>query len=156
MAPKDRAKRVEHSVGKHKQPKPKSKNSKKNPARSGMDEDLAEEEELAAEASQEASRSSTDVSAFVEVLRTRGFTLIGEPELGNKMFVRMRFRKSLNPTKGKCVPKDNGDLQRTTQADGGRTPWNIPARFIDRKTDTEEATVEEEGMLLKPCVYKAR
>lgn len=168
VAPKDRAKRVEHSVGKHKQPKPKSKNNKKDPARSGMDEDLVEEEELAAEASQEAPRSSTDVSAFVEVLRTRGFTLVGEPELGNKMFVRMRFRKTLTPTKEKCVPKENDarrgvwhsdggrDLQRTTQGDGGRTPWNKPARFIDRKTDTEETTVEEEGKLLKPCVYKAR
>lgn len=156
VAPKDRAKRVEHSVGKHRQPKPKSKNNQKDLARPGMDEDLAIDEELAAEASQEASRSSTDVSAFVEVLRTRGFALIGEPELGNKMFVRMRFRKSLNATKGKCVPQDNGDLQRTAQADGGRTPWNKPARFIDRDLAPEEATVEEEGKLLKPCVYKAR
>lgn len=35
----------------------------------------------------------TDVSAFVDVWRRRGFELKGEVELGNKMFVRMRFRK---------------------------------------------------------------
>jgi len=168
VSPKDKAKRVEHSVGKHKQSKPKSKNNKKDPARPGMDEDRVEDEELVAETSRQASQSSTDVSAFVEVLRTRGFALIGEPELGNKMFVRMRFLKSLNPTKGKCTLKENDprrgiwrsdgrrDLQHTTQGDGGRNTWRKPAKFIDRNPATEEITVEEEGKLLKPCVYKAR
>ncbi|MCJ1249600.1 25S rRNA (adenine645-N1)-methyltransferase [Trapelia coarctata] len=159
-------KRVDHSVGNHSKPKPK-KNNKKDQARSGIEEDLAEDEDLLAESSQPASRSSTDVSAFVEVLRTRGFTLIGEPELGNKMFVRMRFLKSLNPIKGKCVLKESDprrgvwrsdggrDVQKTTE--GERQTWNKPSKFIDRNRNSHEAmSVEEEGKVLKPCVYKAR
>jgi len=153
-----KAKRVDHSVGNHTKSKPKSKNSKKALARSGLDDDLEQDEDLLAESSQPAPRSSTDVSAFVEVLRTRGFTLIGEPELGNKMFVRMRFLKILNPTKGKGMPKENNNRRDPQQTmEGDRQSWKKPSKFIDRSRDTDEVvSIEEEGKVLKPCVYKAR
>ena len=76
--------------------------------------------------------SRTDVSAFVEVLRGRGLVLKGEPELGNKMFVRMRFVKGLTPVRGR-------------NALGG-------AEEMGR----EDGDVEVEGRVLKACVYKTR
>jgi len=66
-------------------------------------------------------------------------------ELGNKMFVRMRFTKSVTPTKGKGVPKKN---------DGGGETWKPKQkRFVEAE---EEDTGEDEGKVLKPCVYKIR
>ena len=165
VAPK--AKRVDHSVGNHTKSKPKSRSSKKGQGKSELADDLAEDDDVLVESSQPASRSSTDVSAFVEVLRTRGFTLIGEAELENKMFVRMRFLKSLNPTKGKCVLKENNLRREVWKSDGGRNlqpkaegdrqGWKKPSKFIDRNLDSDEiVSIENEGRVLKPCVYKAR
>ena len=74
--------------------------------------------------------SRTDVSAFVEVLRRRGLVLKGEPELGNKMFVRMRFVKGLTPVRGRNALGCAEEMGR------------------------EE--VEVEGRVLKACVYKTR
>lgn len=166
---KEHAKRVDHSVGNRTKLKSKSKNNKRDKTRTGTDEEVGEGEDHLAESSQPSSHSSTDVSAFVEVLRTRGFTLIGEPELGNKMFVRMRFLKSLNPTKGKCALKENDprrshwrpegwpNSQRMTESAGERQAWNKPTKFIDRNLGADEGmSISEEGKVLKPCVYKAR
>ena len=93
----------------------------------------------------------TDVSGFVEVWRRRGFELKGEVEVGNKMFVRMRFVKKLTPTKGKGVPKDDG---LSHGKDEQRGTWKLKGKkkFLD---DTQEDDVDE-AKVLKPCVYKTR
>ncbi|MCJ1313877.1 25S rRNA (adenine645-N1)-methyltransferase [Agyrium rufum] len=84
---------------------------------------------------------------FVVILRSRGFALVGEPEVGNKMFVRMRFTKSITPIRGKGV--------RNVEGGGGQAK----PKFLDKKgkdEDSELPAEEDEGKVLKPCVYKNR
>ncbi|MCJ1411128.1 25S rRNA (adenine645-N1)-methyltransferase [Ptychographa xylographoides] len=142
--------RVSHSVGNKTKSgiKTKHKNGK---ARPDAEDDNAIEDKALAEddgpPSSALAQSSTDVSAFVEVLKTRGFVLASEPELGNKMFVRMRFSKALTPTKGKGVPVQN---------DAGGQTWG-KKKFVERVGDREGVgSVVDEGKVLKPCVYKVR
>ncbi len=73
----------------------------------------------------------TDVGPFVAVCQKRGLFLKGEPDLSNKMFARMRFVKVSGPR----VRRDVEETQ-------------MP-KFIDKGD-------EEEGKVLKPCVYKTR
>ncbi|KAL1883805.1 hypothetical protein VTK73DRAFT_8341 [Phialemonium thermophilum] len=93
-------------------------------------------------------RQETDVSAFVEVLRRRGFVLRGEPtdaiDLGNKMFVKMYFVKAASPTKGKGVAAINAS--------------QLPGKPGKKKfiTGDEEDDPVNESAVLKPCVYKLR
>ncbi|KAG6999410.1 25S rRNA (adenine-N(1))-methyltransferase [Physcia stellaris] len=86
----------------------------------------------------------TDVSAFVEVWRRRGFELKGEVDLGNKMFVRMRFVK-----RGK--PKEDGIA---TGRDRPKGKMGAKTKFIDEEND-EDGDLDE-AKVLKPCVYKLR
>ena len=88
---------------------------------------------------------STPLNPFISILRTRGFILMGEPNLSNKMFVRMRFLKGATPTRGKGVP------ERNDQGVGGR-------RFVVREKEGKAGEIEEadEAKVLKPCVYKNR
>lgn len=101
--------------------------------------------------------AETDVSAFVEVLRKRGFVLKGEGQggetgsidLSNKMFVKMHFVKGLTPIKGKCVPVPKGMEQM------GLETWKKKpkGKFIDEEADEH---ISSEAGVLKPCVYKLR
>lgn len=88
---------------------------------------------------------STPLNPFISVLRTRGFILMAEPDLSNKMFVRMRFLKGATPTRGKGVP------ERNDQGVGGR-------RFVVREKEGKAGEIEEadEAKVLRPCVYKNR
>ena len=95
-------------------------------------------------------RQDTDVSAFVDALRKRGFILSqdggdGYPavDMGNKMFVKMRFVKAATPGKGKGAV--------AAAADGRRAPKK---KWIDAGEDEDEGVDEAE--ILKPCVYKIR
>lgn len=94
----------------------------------------------------------TDVQAFVEVLKKRGFILKppGEKhvDLKNKMFVKMEFVKALTPTKGKGVPKEDDVSAAPTR---GRPKL----KFIPNAED-DEPTTEDEATVLKPCLYKLR
>lgn len=81
-------------------------------------------------------KGGTDVAQFVKVLERRGFSLEGEPDLGNRMFVKLRFVKAALPTRGKHV-KQGGDKGK---------------KFVEK---LEEDTFEESDVL-KPCVYKLR
>lgn len=133
--------RVEHSVG----------NRNKKPDKNALkkQEELGDEADLAVEVDgQEDNKQATDVSAFVEVLRKRGFVLQGGPDLTNKMFVKMNFVKSLTPLKGKCVPVPKG------MEEMGLDTWKkkSKAKFLDN----EEVPVSSEARVLKPCVYKLR
>lgn len=86
----------------------------------------------------------TDISAFVEVFRTRGFLLKQESvDKSNKMFVKMEFVKVGAPTKGKHASSPPAGA-------GGKK-----LKFID-KPDENGLTPEEEAKVLKPCVYKTR
>lgn len=144
---------VEHSVGNRKR-RPESKEAKKASKRAEeqFDDDLAAVEIDGLEKGEE-----TDVSAFVEVLRKRGFVLKGDGQGGdngvdlrNKMFVKMCFVKGATPIKGKCVLLPKGIKEVT-----GQTWKKKPkGKFIDDEDKGEN--VQSEAGVLKPCVYKLR
>jgi ribosomal RNA-processing protein 8 len=132
------ARRVDHSIGNRK----KSEDSKaKKRETDTNDADLLVEVD-----GHEDNKGETDVSAFVEVLRKRGFILQNDRavDLSNKMFVRMNFVKGQTPIKGKCVPVPEGMVDMWKKGPTGR--------FLD----DEEAPLSSEATVLKPCVYKLR
>ncbi|KAI0009732.1 methyltransferase-domain-containing protein [Xylariaceae sp. FL0662B] len=141
---------VSHSVGNRR--KNAGKAGKGRDAEAGEDDDR--DAELAIEVDgAEDKRAETDVSAFVEALRKRGFVLQGAGnaaavDLSNKMFVKMRFAKAASPSVGKGAvalkEKESG------RGDGGHKTHAI--KFIDA---AEQNTVDESS-ILKPCVYKLR
>lgn len=123
-------KRVDHSVGNRK--KPDKKTLKKM-------EDEDDDADLTVQVDDNPDKKSeTDVSAFVEVLRQRGFVLKDGKsiDLSNRMFVRMQFVKAATPIKGKGAPMPK-----------------VKKKFIEQEEDTDVSA--EEGVL-KPCVYKVR
>ena len=86
----------------------------------------------------------TDVSSFVKVLRTRGFVLDGEEgdaiNLENKMFVKIKFIKAAQPTKGKNANKEREAAARKPKG----------KKFLEKGDEIDEEKV------LKPCVYRLR
>ncbi|KAF2091452.1 hypothetical protein K490DRAFT_31370 [Saccharata proteae CBS 121410] len=149
---------VEHSVGKR-QKKMAAAKGKKGKGGDGAEPEVDAEEELAVEVDgADSKKQETDVTAFVEVLRKRGFVLDAESgkeaqaiDLSNKMFVRMSFVKGAPPIKGKNV-KSRDEGQRSGDGAGGTWKPKPKGKFVqvDEKDDGDEATV------LKPCVYKLR
>ncbi|KAF5001758.1 hypothetical protein FGRMN_825 [Fusarium graminum] len=133
---------VTHSVGNRKKNAVAGKKGKGK----GPDNDAAHDEDLSVEVDgADDRRRETDVSAFVEVLKSRGFVLQGDREaidLSNRMFVKMHFMKGTSPTKGKHVKEQ--------EAPKGR-------RAIVRRIDpVDEEPEANEASVLKPCVYKIR
>lgn len=142
-------KRVEHSVGNRK--KPDKKTLKKM-------EEAADDADLLVEVDGHDDNSGeTDVSAFVEVLRKRGFVLQNDHsvDLSNRMFVKMTFVKALIPMKGKCVPVPEGMDKMLSQRDNKWKP-KPGKKFTDAEKKDDENTVSSEASVLKPCVYKLR
>ncbi|ROT38626.1 hypothetical protein SODALDRAFT_333238 [Sodiomyces alkalinus F11] len=136
---------VSHSVGARKKklqlPAKKGGDPEGGPATDTDRQDLAVEVDGA-----EDRRRETDVSAFVEALLKRGFVLHGEPDMSNKMFVRMLFVKAAPPTKGKCVvPADAAKEAAARNKKQKRFVW-----------EEQGADGVDEGSILKPCVYKLR
>ena len=75
-----------------------------------------DEAELATRVDGAEAKQGTDVSAFVAVLRTRGFVLDAPPErqndavdMSNKMFVKLQFIKGTQPTRGKNAKADEAE-----------------------------------------------
>lgn len=146
---------VAHSVGNRKKPTKKTKEAK---AEAEAALESAHAAELAVEMDgAEDRRGETDVSAFVEALRKRGFALHGgggglgpSVDLSNKMFVKMHFVKAAAPTVGKNAPPAATDA-------GGRTdgPKKTGPKFLDAKKPAQVEIVDE-NTILKPCVYKIR
>lgn len=126
--------------------KTEKKKQKKKGGRGGDDADSdVDDAEIYAEDARPADNDETDISAFVEVFRTRGFVLRPESvDKSNKMFVKMEFVKAGGaPTKGKHAS--------SAPAPGGKK------RFVERKSDVDGGmTAEQEAQVLKPCVYKIR
>lgn len=148
---------VEHSVGNRK--KPSATESKEVKKAKKRKEDEFDDEVAAVEVDGQAKGEETDVSAFVEVLRKRGFVLKGEGQPGkreegvdlrNRMFVKMQFVKGTTPVKGKGVPVPKGMGEAT-----GQQTWKPKpkAKFVEKE---EEEVMGSEAAVLKPCVYKLR
>ncbi|KAK3719327.1 25S rRNA (adenine645-N1)-methyltransferase [Vermiconidia calcicola] len=136
---------VEHSVGNKKKQAALLKGKE---AKQREEQEVNEDEVLQTEVDGVTSnKEETDVSAFVAVLKRRGFILKPPGErsvdLKNKMFVKMEFVKALTPTKGKGVPRE--------QPKEGSRP---KIKFIP--DDEEEPSTEDEATVLKPCLYKIR
>ncbi|KAG4439480.1 hypothetical protein IFR05_005016 [Cadophora sp. M221] len=153
---------VSHSVGNRKRA-PLDKKSKK------AADEAADDEIAAVEVDGQDDRGGeTDVSAFVEVLRKRGFVLKGDGQggekasvdLGNRMFVRMGFVKGTTPIKGKCVPVPKGAEEFAAsdgKGKGGETWKRKPkGKFVDEMKGEDDGHVSSEAGVLKPCVYKLR
>lgn len=107
--------------------------------------DIDEADIFAEDARPGNSNDETDISAFVEVFRTRGFVLRPESvDKSNKMFVKMEFIKQGGaPLKGKHAS--------SAPAPGAKK------RFVERKVDVDSGlSPEQEAQVLKPCVYKIR
>jgi ribosomal RNA-processing protein 8 len=132
------ARRVDHSIGNRK----KSDDIKaKKIEMNGDEADLLVEVD-----GHQDNKGETDVSAFVEVLRKRGFILQNDRavDLTNKMFVRINFVKGQTPIKGKCVPVREGMVDTWKKKPRGK--------FLD----DEEISLSSEATVLKPCIYKLR
>ncbi|KAJ3564532.1 hypothetical protein NPX13_g7808 [Xylaria arbuscula] len=136
---------VTHSVGNRKKTQEKRGKGK------GKDGDSEENHnaDLAIEVDGgEDRRQETDVTAFVEALRRRGFVLQGDEktsiDMRNRMFVKMHFIKAGQPSTGK------GAVEARDSGRGGRKKSAI--KFID----SEEQDVGDESKILKPSVYKIR
>lgn len=140
--------RVAHSVGNRIKPGAPKKKGKKERDDGLEDEDAILDAEPNSTVPSQAvpGQTTTDLAPFISLMRTRGFLLSGEPELGNKMFVRMRFGKGLTPTRGKNVP-----TQSATAADYRGT------KFLEKENKGDgEVRIGEEAKVLKACVYKNR
>ncbi|GFF30452.1 ribosomal RNA-processing protein 8 [Aspergillus udagawae] len=130
--------------------KPLSKSEKKKLKKKQAGEDDADSDvddaDIYAEDARKADDDETDISAFIEVFRTRGFILKPESvDKSNKMFVKMEFVKQGGaPIKGKYA-----------SVAPARGPGK--KRFIDKSTDVGAGmSPEDEARVLKPCVYKIR
>lgn len=155
---------VTHSVGFRKKGAAAAKGGKGKGKKGDDDEDDEDHaEDLAVEVDgAEDRRGGTDVSAFVEALRRRGFVLQGQPDLRNRMFVRMRFLKAAPAAVGKCASASASGAQGQGQGQGqARGRQSLAQRrdaikkFIE-DDDNEEAARADESAILKPCVYKIR
>ncbi|KIH92328.1 rRNA processing protein [Sporothrix brasiliensis 5110] len=161
---------VSHSVGFRR------KNGIKGGKKAGQDEDDPDVVAAAISevdgADEGGSAGATDVSAFVQALRRRGFVLDesaaagedGQPkatggkppavDLSNKMFVKMRFIKAAPPMVGKEEVMQS--LNGGRGSDGGAKK---PSVFDDDKNDRNADPMADpalEAKILKPCVYKLR
>ncbi|KAL4807048.1 methyltransferase-domain-containing protein [Aspergillus unguis] len=123
----------------------KKKLKKKKGGDDDADSDI-EDGDVYAEDARPSQDDETDISAFVEVFRTRGFVLKSETvDKSNKMFVKLEFVKHGAPTKGKYAS--------STPA----APAPGKKRFIEKKPAADNGmSPEEEAAVLKPCVYKIR
>jgi ribosomal RNA-processing protein 8 len=136
----------------------KKNKKKKNGDGDDIDDDSDEDEEIYAEDAPQnpaSGNDDTDISAFVEVFKTRGFVLKQESvDKSNKMFVKMEFVKAGGaPTKGKYAGVTPAPARVEKQA-----PVQAKKKFIDYRDDESNKglTAEQEAKVLKPCVYKIR
>ncbi|KAI0909324.1 methyltransferase-domain-containing protein [Ustulina deusta] len=137
---------VNHSVGNRKKNQSKKGNGKGKDAEPEENHNTA----LAVEVDgAEDRRQETDVTAFVEALRRRGFILQGDEktavDMRNKMFVKMHFVKAAQPSAGK---------EAVEARDSGRE--GKKKKGVVKFIDTDEQDVVDESKILKPSVYKIR
>jgi ribosomal RNA-processing protein 8 len=153
-----------NSIGSLKKPekKNKSKKGKDKPEEEGI-VDSADESELAERVDGVEEKEGTDVSAFVEVLKKRGFVLDALPErqndaidLSNKMFVKLQFVKSAQPIKGKNA-KEGAAAKAEGKFETSRAmKFGMKGKKFNAIAGEDEETDEKEMKVLKPCLYKIR
>lgn len=133
-------KRVDHSVGNRRK-----KPSKVDAQKQKEDDERNANQQLMVEVDGVEGKVQTDVTAFVEVLRRRGFALQLDNaiDMSNKMFVKMRFVKAHAPVKGKNVKESAGST-------------GAPVRQKPGFVEKEEEEDVDEASVLKPCLYKIR
>jgi ribosomal RNA-processing protein 8 len=155
-----------NSIGSLKKSDKKAKGKKKSdkPEVEGI-EDSEDEAELAEHVDGAEGKEGTDVGAFVEVLKSRGFVLDALPErpgdaidLSNKMFVKLQFIKGGQPTKGK-----NAGTEGTRQGAVGSFKTSSALKmglkgkkFTAVAEAADDMSEEKEKKVLKPCLYKVR
>ncbi|KAK2783734.1 25S rRNA (adenine645-N1)-methyltransferase [Onygenales sp. PD_12] len=128
----------------------KDKTKKKKKSKDNEEDEEPLDDEIFAEDQVATSNADdeTDISAFVEVFRTRGFILKQESvDKSNKMFVKMEFVKHGHPTKGKWAVDPNSASQHGKFG---------KKKFVENDDKNKGMTPEEESKVLKPCVYKTR
>ncbi|KAI1639880.1 methyltransferase-domain-containing protein [Biscogniauxia mediterranea] len=153
--------------------------TKKNKKKNGKDKDGEEVDDeadlaVAVDGAEDPRRQQeTDVSAFVEALRKRGFLLQqqqhgdgdGAVDLRNKMFVKMRFVKAATPIVGKGVAAAaaaaaaRGAKRGGGGGGGGGNDMGAPKnrkKFIEAADEEAQGGALDENSILKPCVYKIR
>lgn len=160
-----------NSIGSlHKKDHPAKKNKARKPQHDKPEpegpQDSADEAELAAAvdgntataATTIGTHDSTDISAFIQVLRKRGFVLDALPERphdaidgSNKMFVKMQFVKAVHPSVGKNARED-----QKTGAKPAELRMGIKGKKFGVVVREEEEGGEGDGQVLKPCLYKIR
>ncbi|KAL1836408.1 hypothetical protein VTJ49DRAFT_5174 [Mycothermus thermophilus] len=162
-------KAVAHSVGNRRKPGA-AAGGKKKPGKGADDDSDEDDYDMEAEldgsppSKQAQGQQETDITAFVEALRKRGFLLHrdlgadGAVDMSNKMFVRMHFVKAAPPVKGKYVELEKKKQQQQQSQEragkGGveQKPQKQKLKFLEDK-DEEDGN---EAAILKPCVYKVR
>ena len=147
-----------------KPPKKKGPKEKKKDDVEGI-EDSADEAELAQTVDGASGPEGTDVSAFVEVLKTRGFVLDALPErpndaidLSNKMFVKLQFVKGAQPTKGKNAGSEgtSAGAKGSFKTSSALKMGMKGKKFNAIKEEDDEKSAEKDKNVLKPCLYKIR
>lgn len=147
-----------------KPPKKKGAKEKKKDDVEGI-EDSADEAELAQTVDGASGPEGTDVSAFVEVLKTRGFVLDALPErpgdaidLSNKMFVKLQFVKGAQPTKGKNAGSEgtSAGAKGSFKTSSALKMGMKGKKFSAVQDEDEEKSAEKDRNVLKPCLYKIR
>ncbi|KAH6856740.1 methyltransferase-domain-containing protein [Chaetomium sp. MPI-CAGE-AT-0009] len=161
-----KSKVVAHSVGNRK--KLSAAATKQAKAAAAEEEEAAQLAELAVQVDgnkqQQQQQQETDISAFVEALRKRGFLLSrdlgdGAVDMSNRMFVRMHFVKAAPALRGKCAApgaeeKAASQGERKWTDGKGRTVQK--KKFLDDDRDGDREGDGNEAAILKPCVYKIR
>jgi ribosomal RNA-processing protein 8 len=150
-----------NSVGSLKKALPDKKAKKKEKKEEEGIVDSADESELAQRVDGAHAPEGTDVSAFVEVLKRRGFVLDALPErqgdaidLSNKMFVKMQFVKAAQPVKGKNAKKQEGEGKGARDERGMK--FGIKGKKFGIVAAEQGVSDEVEKKVLKPCLYKIR
>jgi ribosomal RNA-processing protein 8 len=153
-----------NSIGSLRKPDAKSKGKKKadKPEDDGI-QDSDDETELAHAVDGQDAKETTDVSAFVAVLAKHGFVLDALPErqsdavdLSNKMFVKLQFVKSAQPTRGKNAQKDRDAGRGAGAGRGSGLKMGMKGKKFIAITEDGEGDDEVDGKTLKPCLYKIR
>jgi ribosomal RNA-processing protein 8 len=157
-----------NSIGSLRKPDKKAKKAKDKPEEEGI-ADSADEAELAERVDGAEGKNGTDVSAFVEVLKKRGFVLDALSErpndaidLSNKMFVKMQFIKGAQPEKGKNAKAGGagargGDGERFSHKSDKGLKHGMKGKKFAIVGGEEEGKEDEKDMkVLKPCLYKIR
>ncbi|RKF73439.1 25S rRNA -methyltransferase [Golovinomyces cichoracearum] len=149
---KSGSKIVEHSVGKKK--KATATESKKylKQKEEQIDDAIATVE---VDGIDDYKKDETNLIAFVEILKTRGFVLRSKEneaiDVTNKMFVKMYFLKNTTPVRGKY----GSASAETPTVISHRETWKNKekTKFVEKEPSQ---MVTNEADVLKPCLYKLR